>query len=470
MFKMFGKLRNIIIAAAVSSVVLLTVCPSRADVTGRPHDLSLDNPRGHCINCHDLHQTGLGEGFAHNLKRANEVAVCYQCHAGALNDYSSIDPSYPNPSELESNYDIRSEFNQTHIHFERYGMDGENNHCSDCHNPHGVFNASSTTRLPKLLSAGPDKVTDTDEFCFVCHNSDQNPPHSPFPNISVGSQYRFSRTTYKQMTHSTFARATTLTEPVPDTARTYDDNPYGKGKDISCLTCHRPHGSPNDHMLRSPDDETFCLTCHDGTKAADLSEFDVTGHGKAGADRICQDCHFPHGTGQENAIKTGITDPHTGTEKPADVNGSGMNAACMACHSEAQTGVYSNAFPSNVSGWSYHDMGRHERAQRTRLAQAGNDRRYRPVLLHHLLHSEAEHAVRDVWLPVPPAGPVRHGCKASGDRVQLVKRRDGRQELHQLDHDRRHVDVQVLHPHYRGHDRKGNTEAQPQQCRHGILG
>jgi len=352
MFKMFGKLRNIIIAAAVSSVVLLTVCPSRADVTGRPHDLSLDNPRGHCINCHDLHQTGLGEGFAHNLKRANEVAVCYQCHAGALNDYSSIDPSYPNPSELESNYDIRSEFNQTHIHFERYGMDGENNHCSDCHNPHGVFNASSTTRLPKLLSAGPDKVTDTDEFCFVCHNSDQNPPHSPFPNISVGSQYRFSRTTYKQMTHSTFARATTLTEPVPDTARTYDDNPYGKGKDISCLTCHRPHGSPNDHMLRSPDDETFCLTCHDGTKAADLSEFDVTGHGKAGADRICQDCHFPHGTGQENAIKTGITDPHTGTEKPADVNGSGMNAACMACHSEAQTGVYSNAFPSNVSGWS----------------------------------------------------------------------------------------------------------------------
>jgi len=324
--------------AVVAAVMLGSA--AFADVTGRPHDLSLSNPKGHCINCHDLHQTKLGAGYAHNLKRANEMEVCYQCHAGTHSNYSSIDPTMPNRTSLISRYDIRSEFEDDHVHFPRYGMDGEHNKCSQCHNPHGVFNHTSTTRKPKLLSAGPDAVTDTDEYCFVCHNNDANPPHQPFSNISLGSPYKFSRTTYKGMTHSTFYRATTVTEPVPDTALTYDDNPYGKGKDISCLTCHRPHGSPNDHMLKSKDDQNFCLACHNGSKAASLTSFTTSGHGKAGVRRVCQECHFPHGTGQENATKKTITDPHTSTDKNAFVNLSGMNAVCFACHGQASSGKY----------------------------------------------------------------------------------------------------------------------------------
>jgi len=242
-------IRGFVIFLVVVSMLGLWSLSARSDVTGRPHDLSLDNQQGHCINCHDLHQTGLGAGFAHNLKRANEIAVCYQCHAGAESNYTSIDPSFPNWTVLISSYNIKAEFEQPNIHFALYGMDGEHNKCSHCHNPHGVFDSTSTTRRPKLLSAGPDVVTDTDDYCLVCHNSDPSPPHQPFANISVGDQYRFSRDIYKAMTHSTFVRSTTTTEPVPDTARTYDDNPYAPGRDISCLTCHRPHGSPNDHML-----------------------------------------------------------------------------------------------------------------------------------------------------------------------------------------------------------------------------
>ncbi|MBI5189818.1 MAG: discoidin domain-containing protein [Nitrospirae bacterium] len=347
-----GKAKYIALLVAALMTALLGAASLNADVTGRPHDLSLTNPRGHCINCHDLHQTGLGEGFAHNLKRANEIAVCYQCHAGTMNDYSSIDPTMPNKTSLYSDYNIRAEFDQTHIHFPTFGMDGEVNRCSYCHNPHGVFNHESTTRKPKLLSAGPDVVTDTDEYCFVCHNDDANPPHSPFPNISVGDQYRFSRTTYKQMTHSMFVRATTVTEPVPDTARTYDDNPYGAGLDISCLTCHRPHGSPNEHMLKLPDDQDLCLHCHDGSKAPSMTRFTTSGHGKAGVDRICQECHFPHGTGQENAVKTTITDPHTGTPTAANVNASGMNEACFACHGTVTAPAAYSSFDSALTNWA----------------------------------------------------------------------------------------------------------------------
>src|SRR5512135_2374793 len=348
---MLGK-NNITVLCLAILAVLAFALPGFANVTGRPHDLSLDNPKGHCINCHDLHQPKLGEGHAHNLKRANEIEVCYQCHAGALNNYSSIDKSMPNFTSLMSRYDIRGEFSQSHIHFPRYGMDGEKNKCSYCHNPHGVFDHTSTTRKPKLLSAGPDRVTDTDDYCLVCHNGDANPPHAKFSNISVGAQYLLSRTFYKQMTHSTFFRWSTLNEPVPDSAHTYDDNPYGAGKDISCLTCHRPHGSPNDHMLRMKDDQDLCLNCHNGSKANSLTAFTTVGHGKAGIRRICQDCHFPHGTGQENAIKTSITDPHTGSTNAANVNGQGMNEACFACHGAAVTvNNASYTFNNSTAGW-----------------------------------------------------------------------------------------------------------------------
>src|SRR5512143_29893 len=141
---MSRKILTAFLLSLVFACGVFTVVDAPADVTGRPHDLSLTNEKGHCINCHDLHQTKLGQGFDHNLKRANEIAVCYQCHAGALNSYSSIDPAYPNYTNLYSQYDIRGEFNQAHIHFPRYGMDGEHNKCSYCHNPHGVFNSAST--------------------------------------------------------------------------------------------------------------------------------------------------------------------------------------------------------------------------------------------------------------------------------------------------------------------------------------
>ena len=193
----------------ISLAVLGLWSPAHADVTGKPHDLGLGNPKGHCTNCHDLHQVGLGEGFTHNLKRANEMMVCYQCHAGAFNDYTCIDPSYKGTTSLKAHSDIRGEFDLPYSHYPD-GMDGEANKCSHCHDPHGVFDHASTTRKPKLLKAGVEGVTETDEFCFVCHNGDPNPPAHKFANISVRMQYRLSRTDYRQMTHSTFFRATTV--------------------------------------------------------------------------------------------------------------------------------------------------------------------------------------------------------------------------------------------------------------------
>ena len=92
--------------------------------------------------------------------------------------------------------------------------------------------------------------------------------------------------------------------------------------------------------------------CHDGAPAADLTQFNTSGHGKAGVGRICQECHFPHGTGQENAVKTIIVDPHTLKNMTANVAAKGMNEACFACHSQGTTPAGYYSFDSSISGWN----------------------------------------------------------------------------------------------------------------------
>ena len=377
-----GRIRNLIFIALLCSALLSLSSPGLAYVPGKPHDFSLNNPKGHCLNCHDPHQpNNPGTGYAYVLKRPNEIAVCYQCHAGSQNNYSTIDPTLPLTSitSVESPYDIQSEFNSNPAdsHFPDFPyMDGEVNKCSECHNPHGIFNSNSTTKYPMLLSAGPDAVKGTYEFCLVCHNSDANPPYPKFSNISVPARFKFSRATFLKMRHSTFGRPTSSAYPRSMVMETgaygiglYDTNPYGSfntspyniANDIPCLTCHNPHGSSNQYMLKRPNDVNFCLYCHDtpvsglrsftsyrnGEHAPSLTSFTSSGHGMASLNTgtynrriMCQDCHFPHGTGQKNAIYTTIRDPHTGNVNHDNIALSGMNSVCFACHGSRSTSGY----------------------------------------------------------------------------------------------------------------------------------
>ena len=377
-----GRIRNLIFYTLLCSALLCLSSPGLAYVPGKPHDFSLNNPKGHCLNCHDPHQpNNPGTGYAYVLKRPNEIAVCYQCHAGSQNNYSTIDPTLPlsSVSSVESPYDIRSEFNNNPAdsHFPDFPyMDGEVNKCSECHNPHGIFNSNSTTKYPMLLSAGPDAVKGTYEFCLVCHNSDANPPYPKFSNISVPARFKFSRTAFLKMRHSTFGRPTSSAYPRSMVMETgtygiglYDTNPYALyntgpyniANDIPCLTCHNPHGSSNQYMLKRPNDVNFCLYCHDtpvsglrsftsyrnGEHAPSLTSFTTSGHGMAslntgtyGRRIMCQDCHFPHGTGQKNAIYTTITDPHTGSVNHDNIALNGMNSMCFACHGSRSTSGY----------------------------------------------------------------------------------------------------------------------------------
>ena len=92
--------------------------------------------------------------------------------------------------------------------------------CQNCHDPHGSEN-------DKLVKVAPN------ELCFKCHDKDGFADGHPRPGHPISG--------------------------VPD--KIYPD------KQLTCISCHKPHYSPNKIMLRynfkqAPYDGSICSVCH----------------------------------------------------------------------------------------------------------------------------------------------------------------------------------------------------------------
>jgi len=106
--------------------------------------------------------------------------------------------------------------------------------CSDCHNPHGGFEAKQGR-----LSAGADAA------CVKCHADKQGP--------------------------FAFEHAPVKTE--------------------GCASCHTPHGSANPRMLNTPAVAQLCLTCHSTSHGVGGAEPAGPAHNLAVQYRDCTACH-----------------------------------------------------------------------------------------------------------------------------------------------------------------------------------
>ncbi|GBE13009.1 doubled CXXCH motif [bacterium BMS3Bbin14] len=141
--------------------------------------------------------------------------------------------------------------------------------CTVCHDPHGAryrFELWADSRTSLCISCHTDKqksVLKTQGFhrhgiivgsgCEACHDphaSDyQFQLHKPINKLCAGCHLRM-----QGMTHG---------HPVGGHPLTGKPDPRHKGRELSCASCHRPHGSNYQYLLiGSPLGGNVCTKCH----------------------------------------------------------------------------------------------------------------------------------------------------------------------------------------------------------------
>src|SRR5215472_17275927 len=137
-----------------------------------------------CTSCHSIHHSATPKYLL--AKKQNEM--CYSCHSA-----------------------VRAQFSMP----SRHRVDEGFMQCSDCHNPHGAFEATwRMGQRPRMT----DQAANTEEPCLKCHFEKRGPFVFEHPPVRVEG----------------------------------------------CETCHYPHGSTNARLLRRPVVFTVCLQCHNG--------------------------------------------------------------------------------------------------------------------------------------------------------------------------------------------------------------
>jgi DmsE family decaheme c-type cytochrome len=137
-----------------------------------------------CTSCHSIHHPATPKSLL--AKKQNEL--CYSCHATVRAQFS-----------MPSKHRVNEGFMQ----------------CSDCHNPHGSFDATwKMGQKPRMM----EQALNTESPCLKCHMDKRGPNVYEHPPVRVEG----------------------------------------------CETCHSPHGSMNAKLLRRPVVFTLCLECHNG--------------------------------------------------------------------------------------------------------------------------------------------------------------------------------------------------------------
>jgi DmsE family decaheme c-type cytochrome len=144
-----------------------------------------------CTNCHSIHKAATPKF----LLAKQQTELCYSCHASERAQF-----------EMPSKHRVNEGVVQ----------------CTDCHNPHGTFEArsggTSMTTRNASNSAMLQPAMNNEEPCLKCHVDKRGPFVYEHASVRVEG----------------------------------------------CEGCHVPHGSTNAKLLRRPVVFTICLECHNG--------------------------------------------------------------------------------------------------------------------------------------------------------------------------------------------------------------
>lgn len=267
-----------------------------------------------CLNCHLPHSSNSTkmEGFQGQDGFSGEK-LCFACHQKIENQFSQA-----------SHHSVANK---------EIGLE-----CVSCHNPH--FTLTGSVSNPDNTWAALENKT---KFCLTCH--DGQPPRKTSTTLTfVPYSISFS------LPNSPFFAGWDKS--------LFSESAHGNNN-ISCLTCHLPHGSTNFSLLGFKgkdsgfEEEKICLSCHSKEmplKAVN-NDFKKPSHHPIEKDNLhrsnedmtglaydpqnskrhseCYDCHNPHRATAGNPL-AGI--------KGVDLKGKVINSIddpyelCFKCH------------------------------------------------------------------------------------------------------------------------------------------
>jgi len=226
--------------------------------------------------------------------------------------------------------------------------------CEQCHGA-GSAHAANPSGVNILNPARQDRFKASDT-CIQCHSQGQ-----PLKNPIAGQYYDWPVGYHAGLKLSDFW----MLEDHKLGELTYTHFPDGTGhknrmqgndfvqslmyaRGVTCFSCHDPHGSNNEAMLRKPINEV-CLSCHgpssqNGPRAASIEAH--THHMKGSDGDLCVSCHMPKI--EQTLGKTNVASHTFRFVSPVETDKLGIPNACNNCHTDKTTAWAAEA----IRGWS----------------------------------------------------------------------------------------------------------------------
>jgi len=227
--------------------------------------------------------------------------------------------------------------------------------CEQCHG--AGSNHVAAPRQFNILNPARQNYVQANDTCIQCHSQGQplsNPIKGKYYDWPVGYHAGLKLADYWKLEEHKLGE-TTFTHFPDGTAHKnrMQGNDFVQSlmytRGVTCFSCHDPHGSGNDAMLRKPAKE-ICASCHslnnqNGPHAVSL---EAHTHHKAGSPGSeCVSCHMPKI--QPELPGGPFISSHTfHFVSPAQTDAMAIPNACNACHKDKTTAWASAA----IRGWN----------------------------------------------------------------------------------------------------------------------
>jgi predicted CXXCH cytochrome family protein len=343
----------LVVDTAVKADAICTICHTPNNWTNSSHKTAPTLNAQGCTACHAPHGAQQGDSLLKVTVAGGIDTNCTaSCHNGtvgrAITSFSHVNGADPAGTKHKGAENLALAAT--------WGADplpvlSENKHvhCVDCHNPHQAQTSPAVPPTPPDVNgvlkgvrgvdiignprSGATPYAQTEyEICFRCH-SGASAYDGAFSNVLT----RVSRifTSWDERERFDFGTAKSW-HPV---AATFSRVGISQGlslKDsgmttIYCDSCHDPHGSARQHLLRKDNQDTFlqgqgtsfdlCYSCHNETyllttssnvRLRRLHVAHIMGIHQSGNSikASCSNCHDPHGVPYKGGVTTAVNSLH----------------------------------------------------------------------------------------------------------------------------------------------------------------